>query len=319
MLLFERLSAYLAFASLSTFAVVGAHFSWSLVDQYWLPPAPEQLQAFNPPESTRQLPNLNSWNWVNKYSSIRPPAQPQPVQEEEVVQPKPEPVRRSNELERLNVKLVGLIGRGSRAVAIMNVDGSTQTYLVGETVKNNITLKQVQLAGVTLAEGEAERFIEFNAGDGVIKPYDPNDQNATGDTVIQPANSASSDRVAALDSGASVAAAEPATSLPGSVSNELLEIKQLLRTEPVKVANMVRFSQVRKDGDLQGMRVQPRVNQELFASLGFSQGDIITAVNGHSIQQLLTQPALWAGLLNADTYTIELERDGASETVTINW
>ena len=257
---------------------------------------------------------MSKWNWIDKYDVISPPRRTEPVVEAEP-EPEPEPVKRSNELERLNVRLVGLMGRGDRAIAIMSVDGNTQTYLVGETVKNAIYLKRVQLDSALLAEGEAERLIEFSLGGGAIKPYNSEESEANTGSVITPTNApapSTSNNVAAAE-------AEPPSSLPGSVSNELLEIKKMLRTEPVKVANMVRFSQVRKDGKLAGMRVQPRVNQALFNSLGFSSGDIITAVNGHSIQDLLTQPALWAGLLNADTYNIELTRDGASETVTINW
>ena len=316
MLLFERLSAYLSFSALVTFAVVGAHFSWVLVDEYWLPEVAEAPSVFRPPASTRELPPLNSWNWIDKYNVISPPRRAEPVAQPEP-EPEPEPVKRSNELERLNVRLVGLMGRGERAIAIMSVDGNTQTYLVGETVKNDIYLKQVQLDGVLLAEGEAERLVEFNLGGGAIKPYNPEETDDNAGSVITPTNAPAP----STPDNVNVAAAptEPLSSLPGTVSNELLEIKKMLRTEPVKVANMVRFSQVRKDGELSGMRVQPRVNQALFNSLGFSSGDIITAVNGHSIQDLLTQPALWAGLLNADTYNIELTRDGVSETVTINW
>ena len=318
MLLFERLSAYLSFSALVTFAVVGAHFSWVLVDEYWLPEVAQAPSVFRPPASTRELPPLSKWNWIDKYDAISPPRRAEPAVEAKP-EPKPEPVKKSNELERLNVRLVGLMGRGDRAIAIMSVDGNTQTYLVGETVKNDIYLKRVQLDGVLLAEGEAERLVEFNLGGGAIKPYNADANETEVGSLITPTNAPLAPSAPATSSNTNLAAAEPAPSLPGSVSNELLEIKKMLRTEPVKVANMVRFSQVRKDGELAGMRVQPRVNQALFNSLGFSSGDIITAVNGHSIQDLLTQPALWAGLLSADTYNIELTRDGASETVTINW
>ena len=317
MLLFERFSAYLSFSALVTFAVVGAHFSWVLVDEYWLPEIAQAPSVFRPPASTRELPPLSKWNWIDKYDAISPPRRAEPVVEVKP-KPKPEPVRKSNELERLNVRLTGLMGRGDRAIAIMSVDGNTQTYLVGETVKNDIYLKRVQLDAVLLGEGDAERLVEFNLGGGAIKPYNPEDDEAEVGSLITPTN-VPAPRTTTNTNNTNVAAAEPAPSLPGSVSNDLLEIKKMLRSEPVKVANMVRFSQVRKGGELAGMRVQPRVNQALFTSLGFSSGDIITAVNGHSIQDLLTQPALWAGLLGADTYNIELTRDGASETVTINW
>ena len=322
MLLFERLGAYLSFAALVTFTVVGARLSWVLVEQHWLPPLDQAPAAFSPPASTRSLPPLSDWSWVNKYSSISPPARPEPQKEQVVEEKKPEPQPVNLELDRLNVKLLGLMGRASRAIAILNVEGSTRTYISGETIKNNIYLKSVSTDGVVLGEGDSERFLEFGTSSGVISPFNPDANESTPSSVIQPANTAVADtgaQAAPLPENDTRVSASVNDNLPGSVSDDLLQVKALLRSEPVKVANMVRFSQVREGGELQGMRVQPRVNQQLFQSLGFASGDIVTAVNGHSIQDLLTQPALWAGLLSADTYTIELNRDGQQETVTINW
>ena len=59
--------------------------------------------------------------------------------------------------------------------------------------------------------------------------------------------------------------------------------RQRLYQNPQSLAEVVNVSAVRENGALLGYRVSPGKDQEQFAQLGFKMGDVVTSVNGVSL------------------------------------
>ena len=293
-LLFLNLITFLARAAL---VIILAQITWQIVDQY-LPEVSMTTRAFTPPIIAESSPS--DWRWADQQPIVAPRTTTAPQE--------------ISEIRNLNATLIGIMGGGKNAVAILQLRRGKKIFAVGETVQGNIVLAEVLQDRIILEENGAFKSLSLQKPESAIVLYADLEEKTAENRAIASAVIGS-----ATSGGLSSSAMNTLDNLSANERNSLQNIKQLLRSEPVKVANMVRFSQVSEDGQLKGMRIRPRANQALFQSLGFANDDVILAVNGTRMADLFTQPATWGKLLNADTYIIEVERDGARRTVNINW
>lgn len=91
-----------------------------------------------------------------------------------------------------------------------------------------------------------------------------------------------------------------------------------LYKDPQSLVEVVSVSPVREGGSLQGYRVNPGKDQEQFAQLGFQAGDVVTAVNGISLDNPANAMVLYNTMRTAGEAVFELKRDNQQHTLSVN-
>lgn len=83
------------------------------------------------------------------------------------------------------------------------------------------------------------------------------------------------------------------------------------------LSDIVAFNIHREGGKVRGYRIRPGRNAEVFNSLGLQSGDIVTAVNGTSLDNPGRIMEIYRELGNATSASLEIERDGEIITVDV--
>ena len=94
--------------------------------------------------------------------------------------------------------------------------------------------------------------------------------------------------------------------------------RQRLYQNPQSLAEVVNVSAVRENGALLGYRVSPGKDQVQFAQLGFKMGDVVTSVNGVSLDNPTNTMVLFNDMRSAKEAVFELKRDGEAITLSVN-
>ena len=94
--------------------------------------------------------------------------------------------------------------------------------------------------------------------------------------------------------------------------------RQRLYQNPPSLAEVVNVSAVRENGALLGYRVSPGKDREQFAQLGFKMGDVVTSVNGVSLDNPTNTMVLFNDMRSAKEAVFELKRDGQALTLSVN-
>lgn len=85
---------------------------------------------------------------------------------------------------------------------------------------------------------------------------------------------------------------------------------------PKSISEVVRMSVYREEGKMMGYRIRPGRDRELFESLGLKANDIVTSVNGTTVDDPQQIRQTYQALKTATEANLEILRDG--ETVSIN-
>lgn len=102
-----------------------------------------------------------------------------------------------------------------------------------------------------------------------------------------------------------------ATSLAQSYRERLFQ-------NPQSLAEVVSISAVREGTALLGYKVSPGKDQEQFEQLGFKAGDLVTSVNGISLDNPANTMVLYNTMRTAGEVVFELQRDGQPLTLSVN-
>ncbi|TGD74358.1 type II secretion system protein GspC [Mangrovimicrobium sediminis] len=89
-----------------------------------------------------------------------------------------------------------------------------------------------------------------------------------------------------------------------------------LYENPQSLAQVVRVSAVREDGRLVGYRIAPGQDAAQFESLGFKPGDVVTSVNGITLDDPAGAMRLYQTMRTASEAVFELQRGG--ELISVN-
>lgn len=96
------------------------------------------------------------------------------------------------------------------------------------------------------------------------------------------------------------------------------EYRSRLYKDPQSLASVVNISAVRENGTLRGYRVSPGQDREQFQLLGFQAGDLVTSVNGVSLDNPSNTMKLYNMMRSAGEATFELERGGSPLTLSVS-
>ena len=214
--------------------------------------------------------NLLSMNLFGQYN-----AQPKAVEAT---------VKKDAPQTRLNLKLVGVVASSDpqSAFAVITNNGKQNTYGVNEVVDGTrVTLKAVYNDRVIISNSGRDETVMLE-GLKFSKSAQPATQKSTSNNATK----------------------------PNVDSSKLAEIKKKILAQPQSLFSYIRLSQVKKDGEVQGYRVNPGKDRILFDSVGLKANDLAVAINGNSLTDPSVMAKLWAELSSATDFTLTVERGG---------
>ena len=97
-----------------------------------------------------------------------------------------------------------------------------------------------------------------------------------------------------------------------------LSYRQQLYQNPQSLAELVHIRAVREDGVLRGYKVSPGSDKAQFVQLGFQKGDLVTSVNGISLNDPGNTVRLYQLMRSASEAVFELERGDQLVTVSVS-
>jgi general secretion pathway protein C len=93
--------------------------------------------------------------------------------------------------------------------------------------------------------------------------------------------------------------------------------REQLYQNPQSLAEVVSVSAVREDGNLLGYRIGPGKDPAQFAQLGFKPGDLVTGINGITLDDPANTMRLYQVMRSASEAVFELERENRQLTVSV--
>lgn len=109
--------------------------------------------------------------------------------------------------------------------------------------------------------------------------------------------------------------------IPGTgdaaLASTLAQRREAWLREPSRFMEVVRVRPVMAGGRLKGFAVSPRREAALFRRAGLEPGDVVTAVNGRDLASVGDPRSMIKELASASTVTLEVERDGRRQTLTL--
>ena len=173
----------------------------------------------------------------------------------------------------------------NQGAAIIGKEGSKQDYYkVGGSIMNGVTLQAVFDDRVVLLRNGQSEILKFPK---TAKPAE----------VPQTLANAKSS---------------------GSSSESLSSYRDIFKNEPLKIFEHVRFIPVRSGRTVKGYRVLPQKNRKLYNQLGIRPSDLVTAVNGVSLQNDKEALQLIDQLKDANQLNLDIIRRGQQESLSIS-
>lgn len=105
---------------------------------------------------------------------------------------------------------------------------------------------------------------------------------------------------------------------PPPAASALDRVQQLVREQPGIIGEILRPQAVIADGRQRGYRVYPGPNQRAFNRLGLRPGDLVTAINGTTLDDPNRGGEIFSTLASVAEATVTVERNGTTQDVVLN-
>lgn len=269
------------------FGACVARLAWALVpppESNWKPaPVPQQAQSSADEANRYDLGRLTNANLMGAYQQPEAPAQ-------QDVEDAPE--------TRLSLKLLGVYAAEdpslSRAI-IASSGKDEELYAIGDKISNNVELHSVFPDRVVISrDGKLETLRMERDGLGEQQPARAKQALRSDSRVTDDGN------------------------LTARNPEKLGEIRNELLADPTKAANYIRVVPASSGGQQRGYRIYPGRERELFEAAGLRPGDLVTAVNGISLESPDTALRLLNELSNAQSINVTVERGGNVQNYTLS-
>lgn len=195
---------------------------------------------------------------------------------------------------RLNLTLRGVLATGSQpyARAIVGAGGGEErSYRVGENLPGGATLDQVLADRVILQR--AGRFEAL---------FLPKDEGSAGASSFERSG-------ASGDAGAAVVSPD--------MGSRLQDVRQRIMEDPTQAFSFARVQPVMEGGRLKGYKLSPNKEKQLFRQIGLRPGDVVTSVNGISLEDPATVGEVLGQLTTSSELVLNVDRNGRQETVVV--
>lgn len=214
---------------------------------------------------------------------------------------------------RLDLQLQGILGSADHAHdrAIIAHKGSQGLFAPGDALPggSRVTLERILEGRVILNNAGNYESLWLYESDQTAQPARTDRTGAVSDSPAAPSTRAGAARPAPE--------AAPAAAVVPTVPD-----KSLSSSAPTPMtgtlADIVRFTAEQKDGRLLGYRIAPGPAAERFHALGFHDQDLVTAVNGVTMDNPSNALQVYRQLREGASARFDLQRDGASLSLTIS-
>jgi general secretion pathway protein C len=217
----------------------------------------------------------------------------------EVQKEEPKPVATVTEAPdtRLNLKLLGVVASSDPAAAraiIADGRNSEESYAVGDSLPGSAILREIYADRVILEHRGRLEALRLPK-EGVPGSMDASPSPRGG--------RAASQRAVVTSSNADTSAL-------------LRQYRDALMTNPQSVMNLVQASPVTDEttGKLKGYRISPGRDRALLGRFGLKSGDVVTAVNGVTLDNPIKALEIMRDLSSASQVSVEVERNGSMQT-----
>lgn len=213
---------------------------------------------------------------------------------------------------RLALLLRGVVASSEAGLGQAVIEHSKQQdlYQVGDELPagNAVSLAKVLPSLVVLDNGGRYEVLRlFEEGD--LSRLNPSASQVSASLDVQ---------TSARTRTADTASAE---SVPGdtrAAAELAAEYRDRLYRDPQSLADVVRVSPARVEGQLLGYRLAPGAAAQEFSTLGFKSGDVVTAVNGLALSDASNFPRLLSAMRSAEAVSFDIERAGQDLTLTVD-
>ncbi|MGR5065943.1 type II secretion system protein GspC [Photobacterium sp. DNB22_13_2] len=196
-----------------------------------------------------------------------------------------QPVKQDAPQTRLSLTLVGLVASSNpqTALAVITHRGKQNTYGLNEAIEGT---------RATLQAVYPDRVIIRNSGRDETLMLDGVDFNKSSQNTAR------------------TRPPEPRASQDPEPTSDLSRIKQEILEKPQTLFSYIRLSQVKRDGELVGYRVNPGKERALFDAVGLKANDLAVSLNGNDLTDAAVMAKLWTELSSASDFTLTVEREG---------
>lgn len=188
---------------------------------------------------------------------------------------------------QLNLQLRGVVAAADERFAhaiIADASGLEKVYFLKDTIPGGATLRGIQADRVVLARGGAIEVL--------ILPREP----GTGPQ-------AAARRMPASSALARV----PTQTMQDVVTQNASGFTDIIRPQPFM-----------PNGELKGYRIYPGRNRDQFVALGLQPGDLVTEINGMTLNNPAQAMELFRSLADTTQVTVMIERDGQPQSITLD-
>lgn len=240
----------------------------------------ESPQPIVQPERTPLKTAFSSSNAQPSGSPSYLLGRPDRLSSQKVVE-SPEMLQKSS----LNLTLIGLLQHPVKSIAVIEVKGKAQVFAVGEAIQRDVELIEVGTDFAIISNRGKQEKLELKAVPNILMA--PSDASGS------------------------------ATDMTQSQSKKLELIKKQIKQTPVSILGYVRFEFVNSKGKPVMIKVWPKQEAALFNALGFKPGDLLKVVNGHSVEALSKNPALWQALMSESSFSVVVDRQGIEQNLRV--
>lgn len=215
----------------------------------------------------------------------------------------------------LNLTLKGVIlsSISENSEAIIGHGREEKFYLVGAKlpVGNNVRLVQVQTDQVIL---------ENNGRNEALRLFEPND-SVTSAPATNRARDISLNRInrnprEIFDEELERAGVDP-SNLNVEEEEPTPQNRRVVSQAPKSLAEVIKFSVERENGEVIGFKIRPGRNRDAFTQLGLEPNDIVTEINGVTLDNSGAISQVYREIREATNASISLLRDGQTQSLNI--
>lgn len=287
-----RATAIVNFILLVLLTYLLAELTWKFI------PGPEALPPPPPPRDQTNIAATNQaaiktrdiarWHLFGEKEVIQTPVVPQ-------VSEMPE--------TKLKLELRGIFAsddptKGGAIIADPQKEESF--YTVGAQLPGNATLEEIYSDRIVLLRNNQFETLRLPKDSLELGGEKAKEQSSQPGPFTSPAPPPPS-RAATLNSGAS-----------------MREYRDALINEPQRLADMIHIEPINEGSQFTGYKIQPGNDQSFFSRFGLQPGDVVTAVNGVTLDTPAKGLNVLRSLSDANEIRIELKRNGELKSFVIN-
>lgn len=281
---------------------------WTLLQLLWLglgwsAPLPEAIAL--PPVQEHRAPaaSLGSWHLFGNSKLLTDPRA----------------LAQSAPTTTLAVTLTGVMASNNPRSGVAFIaadDGEPRKVRVGDEIQAGVLLDQVYPDRVILSRGgnlESLPLREAGSLDSSATTSAPRNPGAIAANGL-PANNPGANFMAQVGQVQGPVVAAPVA----SANIDMEAVRKQYGVDPIQLAQAITPMPVLENGNFVGVRLHAGPQQAMLGKLGLRPDDIVTAVNGQSITDPSRIQGIVAGLQNANRVSLEIRRNGKTETLNLN-